>query len=214
MARIGWRIEGHDLSNCNCAFGCPCQFNALPTFGHCHAGVAFHVVRGHFGNVPLDGLSFGGLFAWPGPIHEGRGEAQPVIDIRASAAQREALLKIMSGEETEPGATIFQVFSTTYVKVHEPIFTAIRFAFDPSKAEAHVVFEGLATFGAEPIRNAVTGAVHRPRVVLQEGFEFTEAEFASGHMRTDPRSPIPLNWESRHSHLARIAMTGQGLVRA
>ena len=26
-----WEIHGLMFSNCSCAYGCPCQFNALPT---------------------------------------------------------------------------------------------------------------------------------------------------------------------------------------
>ena len=32
-----WEIKGREFGNCNCDYSCPCQFNALPTHGHCHA---------------------------------------------------------------------------------------------------------------------------------------------------------------------------------
>jgi hypothetical protein len=75
-------------------------------------------------------LRIAAIAAWPGAIHEGRGQIVPIVDERASPEQREALLRIMSGLDTEPGATIFQVFSTTYEKVHEPVFASIDFAVD------------------------------------------------------------------------------------
>jgi hypothetical protein len=31
MARVDWRIQGTDVTHCNCAWGCPCQFMSLPT---------------------------------------------------------------------------------------------------------------------------------------------------------------------------------------
>ena len=34
-----WMIQGRGNTNCTCAYGCPCQFNALPTHGSCHAVV-------------------------------------------------------------------------------------------------------------------------------------------------------------------------------
>ena len=59
--------------------------------------------------------------------------------------QREALLRILTGQDTVPGATIFQVFSTTLEKLHEPIFAAIEFELDIDKREtrtpAHVDME-------------------------------------------------------------------------
>ena len=33
MARIDWRICALEINTCNCAWGCPCQFNARPTRG-------------------------------------------------------------------------------------------------------------------------------------------------------------------------------------
>ena len=60
------------------------------------------------------------LLAWPGAIHEGRGQCQPMIDERASPEQREALLTILSGQHSDPGATVFQVFASTLETVHEP----------------------------------------------------------------------------------------------
>jgi hypothetical protein len=212
MSMVDWRIQGYDYSSCNCAWGCPCQTMALPTHGNCRAAVGFEITRGHFGTTRLDGLCFGGLFAWPGPIHEGNGEALPLVDVRATAEQREALLKIMSGQETEPGATFFQVFFTTLSKVHEPRFVPIRFAFDLEKRTAQFIVEGLVDSRAEPIRNPISGAEHRARLVLPEGFEFTEAELASSSVSTSG-APIDLAWSGRHAHLARLDMTGKGVAR-
>src|SRR4249919_3909993 len=100
MVDTNWTIHGREFSNCNCAYGCPCQFNGLPTHGHCRAVVGFQIHLGHHGATRLDGLKVAGMFIWPGPIHEGRGEAALIIDSRADAAQREALLRILSGQDT------------------------------------------------------------------------------------------------------------------
>ena len=32
-----WSLTAKEFVNCNCAYGCPCQFNALPTHGKCEA---------------------------------------------------------------------------------------------------------------------------------------------------------------------------------
>ena len=34
-----WRIKAVHLGNCNCAYGCPCKFTALPTHGNCRSVV-------------------------------------------------------------------------------------------------------------------------------------------------------------------------------
>ena len=212
MSRVDWHIQGIDISTCNCAWGCPCQFMSLPTNGNCLAAVGFHIARGHFGSTPLDDLSFAGLFAWPGPIHEGNGEVQPVVDERATAAQREAVLKIMSGEETEPGATIFNVFAATYAKVHAPLFKRISIQADFTTRTARLEIDGVVDARVEPIRNPVTGQISVARIVLPAGFEYEEAECASSQVRT-LGTPISFQWQGRHAHLARLDMTGAGVVR-
>ena len=58
MPQTDWRLSGEWIKNCNCAFGCPCDFNAPPTKGYCKGFLGMHILDGHFGNVRLDGLSF------------------------------------------------------------------------------------------------------------------------------------------------------------
>src|SRR5688572_8400856 len=69
---IPWEIQGREFVNCNCAYGCPCQFNALPTHGRCEATGAIVIDKGRFGDVSLDGAKIAFVFWWPGAVHEGR----------------------------------------------------------------------------------------------------------------------------------------------
>ena len=209
---VDWRIQGLDITTCSCDWGCPCQFMALPTQGFCHAAVGFHVAKGHYGQISLDGLSFGGLFAWPKAIHQGNGEAQPIVDARADAGQRDAILKIMSGEDTEPGATVFNVFAATYTKVHSPLFKPITVEADLAAHTARFFVDGVVDARIAPIRNPVTGKPSYARIVLPDGFEYQEAEVGSSSVRT-MAAPIKLEWEGQHGHIARLDMTGKGLVR-
>ena len=66
-----------------------------------------------------------------------------MIDERATPAQREALLRILTGQDTEPGATIFQVFSTTLEKLHDPIFAPIDFTVDVDRRTGRLVVPGV-----------------------------------------------------------------------
>ena len=106
MAYPDWMIRGPEVSTCNCNWGCPCQFNSVPTYGNCRAAVAMRIDEGHFGDIDLTGVLWAGMFAWPGAIHEGHGECLPIIDDRATAAQRDAVLQIMSGQTSCPKGTI------------------------------------------------------------------------------------------------------------
>jgi hypothetical protein len=211
MSMVDWHLQGLNVSACSCSWGCPCQFMSLPSNGYCHAAVGIQIDRGHFGKVKLDGLALGGVFAWPEAIHLGNGEAQPVVDVRATPEQREALLKIMSGQETEPGATIFNVFASTLVKVHDPVFARISFKADLAARTATIALDGIVDVNVEPIRNPITGEPMSVSVTMPRGFEYHDAEYASSRVRTSG-SPISLDWSGRHAHLAPLDMTGSGVI--
>jgi hypothetical protein len=55
---------------CSCGFGCSCNFSGLPKFGRCETLVGYHIRKGHFDDVLLDGLDFVYAASWPGAIHE------------------------------------------------------------------------------------------------------------------------------------------------
>ena len=88
-----WQLTGQVLVACNCDWGCPCNFNASPTTGKCEGGWTWHVDAGSFGDVILDDLNFSVYVNWPGPIHDGNGEAVILIDERATPQQRAAIMR-------------------------------------------------------------------------------------------------------------------------
>ena len=56
-----WRIRGDYMETCNCDYLCPCiytRMEAMPTHTVCSVAMLYHIEKGRFGKVPLDGLSF------------------------------------------------------------------------------------------------------------------------------------------------------------
>ena len=207
-----WELKATELSACNCAYGCPCQFNALPTDGHCEAMVGMQIHQGHFGDTSLDGLRVVSIMQWPGAVHEGGGKCFVVIDEKADEAQRQALLAILSGEETAMGATIFNVFAATYEEVFEPVFKPIELAVDVDARVGHVKVEGICEAIGRPILNPVTGEEHRARIDLPNGFEYTLAEMGSSTFNTS--GPIALSNQDRYAQFAHVHLNNQGVVRS
>ena len=209
MANTDWRLEGEWMKNCNCAFGCPCDFNARPTNGECRGLLGMRIVKGHFNDVSLDGLSFFVTVHFPGPLHEGNGAAQPIIDEAASPAQREALFAIMSGQNSAEG-TLFHIFSLIVTKMHEPIFAPVSFKFDKAARTARLSIPGVLETDVEPIKNPITGAPHRIQVVMPEGFEHIEGEVAASNIRST--GAIKFETRGGHSTLATVVQTPQGVA--
>ncbi|MDF0523130.1 DUF1326 domain-containing protein [Bradyrhizobium yuanmingense] len=209
MAASGWRLEGEWMKNCTCAFGCPCDFNARPTQGYCKGLVAMRIAKGHFEGTRLDGLCFAITVDFPGPLHEGNGTIQPIIDERATAEQRQALFDIFSGKHSAEG-TLFQIVSMIVTKIHDPVFVPFEFSFDKDGRVARLVAKGVLETDVEPIKNPVTGDPHRIQMVMPEGFEHRAAEVASA----DIRSTGAIRFETRatHSSLANVVQTPKGVA--
>lgn len=205
-----WEIKGREFGNCNCDYSCPCQFNALPTHGHCRGLAVFDIETGFHGSTPLDGLRAAGIFRWPGPIHEGHGEGIHIIDRRATSEQRAALLRILRGEDTDPGATVFQVFSSTCDRLHEPIVADIDFELDIDRRTARAQIDGVVEMRGAPILNPVTGAEHRVLIVQPNGFEFAEAEIGRGWSKT--QGPVSFELADSYGQFAHIHLCQSGRV--
>ena len=211
MSHVDWEIKGSSFGNCNCSYGCPCQFNALPTHGNCEAAVGYQIDEGHFGDVKLDGLRAAGLYSWPRAVHEGKGTMQLIVDESASPEQRDALLTIMRGEETEPMATMWSVYTAMCDTALEPLSKPIEFEVDVDGRTGRLSIAGVVETRGEPIKNPVTGAVHRVRIDMPDGFEYALAEIGSG--TTKATGEIKLDHEASYGQFNIMHLSPTGPVR-
>lgn len=207
---VEWNIKAREFANCNCSYGCPCQFNARPTHGDCRAAVGYQIDEGRFGDVKLDGLRAAGLYMWPGAVHEGNGTMQLIIDERADDKQRDALLKIMTGQETKEMGTMWWVYAAMCPKKLAPLFKPIEFTVDVQGRRARLIVPGVVETVGEPIRNPVTGLEHRARIDLPHGFEYRLAEIGSG--TTTATGDIRLDLKNSYGQFANIHLSHMGVV--
>src|SRR5581483_8671744 len=142
----------------------------------------------------------GAMFMWPGPIHEGNGTAMVVVDKSATPEQKAAIEAVASGQDTDPGSLITQVFSTTLTKVLPTQVKPIELKIDMQKRTARVKVDGLVEGNSESIKNPITGEPHVVSVKLPNGFEYDEAQFLVGKAKTS--GPIELNFSDTHAHIA------------
>jgi hypothetical protein len=207
-----WEIKGRELVNCTCEYGCNCQFNALPDKGHCHAVAGIQIDAGHHGKTPLAGLRIAAIFKWPGAIHEGNGEAIAFVDENADAEQREALLRIMTGQDTDPFATMFAVYASTVTKMSAPVFTKIDLELDIDARRGRIFVKDYIDTRGEPIHNKVTGAESRAQIVLPDGFEYSVAEIGSASSKT--WGPVEVVINDKYAQFARLHLNSHGVVRS
>jgi len=172
--------------------------------------VGFQIEQGHFGDVKLDGLRAAGVYQWPGPVHEGNGTMQLIVDERADAKQRDALLKIMTGQETDDMATMWWVYSAMAPNKLSPVFAPIELEVDVDARRGKIAVPGILQSLGEPIKNPVTGQEHRVRIDLPHGFEYRLAEIGSGTSKASGQ--IKLDLKDSYGQFARLHLSNKGVV--
>ena len=168
----GWQLNGNVLIACNCDYGCPCNFNARPSRGHCEGGWIWVIGKGHVDDVRLDGLGVAVFANWPGAIHEGGGRAACYLDDRADPAQRAVLTRVLRGELGGP----WGLFIKTY-ELAEP--TSARFEIDLAQHASRAAIGDAIQLELQTIRNPVTQAEVHPEIVLPEGLVVKHGNMAA-----------------------------------
>jgi hypothetical protein len=206
-----WSLEGAWFKNCNCDPGCPCDFNQAPTHGQCEGIIGMRIDKGHFGDVPLDGLKFAGAAYWPGRIDEGEGHIIPIVDESADEAQRNAILTILSGQA---GGTIFEIFSAVCPHVREPVFAPIDFEFDIDARRGHLKAGDVIDTEVETLKGLGSEEPYRVLVEIPGGFEYTgpdsKAETALAKtLKVTGGGELDYEHSDSHSSMAFVKHEGQ-----
>jgi hypothetical protein len=190
-----WKLKVEHMMGCNCNYGCPCSFNAPPTYTTCEAVGAYRIAEGKYGDLTLDGLIWAHASVWPGPLHELNGRSVVYLDARASAEQHAALEEIATGHA---GGPIGVLMSTVTAGI-EVRTAAIEFHLDGKKSWFRVPGEIDLALG--PILNPVTGEEHRASALLPTGMTTRREDFYSADRFTVD------NGQFRFSYPGRNALT-------
>ncbi len=211
---VDWYVEGVEFGNCNCSYGCPCQFEALPTHGDCRGLEVVRIDRGHFGELDLSGLNIAMLYSWPGPIFEGKGELQAIVDERANAEQRAALETVLHGKETDEAATHWWVFCAMSDTIHPTLFKPIEFEVDVDARTARARIPGVLEATGSPIRPPHSEGEHRVRIQIPNGIEYEVAEIGSASSRIGPDAAVRFEISDSFGQFNVLRHSGTGVVAA
>jgi hypothetical protein len=206
MSGVEWRLAGEEITSCNCAWGCPCQFNALPTTGQCEAIISVNVQDGHYGDTAMGGVRFSRVLWWPGAVHQGGGTRQLIIDASASQDQWQAIERLESDVDSHPFFGIYGSMAPTRL---ETLSAPIEFELDREGRHGKVSIGKIAEVRVEPIRNPVTGLEHSARINLPNGFEYKLAEMGNTVSAViDLAAPLNLRLDNSYAQLAPIEWSG------
>ena len=197
---VKWSIQGDYFQACSCDYGCPCEFEAPPTQGFCEDVSVWRITGGSYGDVSLDGLGFGVAARWPAALHLGNGTAVPYFDERANEQQRDALMKIITGEAK--GTSPFEIVISTLSKVLEPQY--VPFEFSGSGRDRSTKMGDTASVAFEAIKNPVTGEPEGIRIEHDSGFFFKNAEVVSAKEMVSTFGELNFSWPNKAGFIAQI----------
>lgn len=166
-------MKGSLLGPCNCAWGCPCNFDAAPTYGKCDGVYVYWVSEGHYGDVSLDGLKYAMLGSSPGPVHEGNLRSLLVVDDAASTVQRAALEDLWkSGEAGLP----FDIWNTVTGEWLETIVAPVEIELAGINSRVSIAAGRMLELAMSRVKNPVTGDEEELYLVKPTGFTSTTTE--------------------------------------
>lgn len=112
-----WQLAGTYFEACNCEVACPCVFLSAPTTGECTALVGWHIERGSFDQVSLDGLNVALAVYAPGHMAQVKWQVALYLDAQANEAQQQALTQIFTGQVGgHPGLLVSHVGEVLGIK--------------------------------------------------------------------------------------------------
>jgi hypothetical protein len=207
LATPTWKVAGQYYETCSCDFVCPClphQLTAKPTKGSCTFAMSFKIDQGKFGDVALDGLGFIIVAYTPEEMGKGNCSAGVIVDERASAQQRDAIVTIASGAAGGPMAALAGLI-TNFVGVES---APIRFERDGVKwsvnASTFVSMSATPAMGIdpnakEPLQLANTGHPANSTFTLAHAVQSQVSAFGLSWTDTSGRNNgqyAPFNWAS------------------
>jgi hypothetical protein len=147
MSTPAWKVTGQYYETCSCDFVCPCiltQLTAVPSKGSCTFAMGFKVEQGKYGSVSLDDLGFIVVGFTPEEMGKGNWSVGLIVDERASAEQRDAIVAVASGAAGGPMAALAGLI-TNFAGVE-----SAAIAFDRNGMQWSVNAPAFVSMSAEP----------------------------------------------------------------
>jgi hypothetical protein len=105
---------------------CPCWLGEDPDGGECYGIVAWHIDRGQVTCIDVSGRSVVAIAHIPGNVLAGNWELVLLVDDHTSPEQRDALVKVFSGQLGGPLADFAQLIGTLKGVQSVPISHQVR----------------------------------------------------------------------------------------
>jgi hypothetical protein len=203
-SRVVYSLEGTLLEVCSCGVLCPCWVGEDPDGGECFSFLSYHFDRGQIDGVDVSGLSIANVVHIPGNVFQGGWRLVMFVDANANDEQKNAILKLFTGELGGPIADLAALVGEVVAVESAPIVHEIEGAKGTlridgvleAEMEPYTGPDGSATtlresvFSTVPGSPAYVGKATRQSVSLpQYGMEWSH----------EGRNAIQADWKIEHT---------------
>jgi hypothetical protein len=198
-------MRGSVLGPCNCDWGCPCNFDARPTYGHCDGVYVWAIREGRYGETPLDDLSFAWVVSHPGAVHEGNGTEVWLINEGANEAQRQALEALAHGDGV---GSPFEILASTVSKRLGIIYAPIEVKLDGIRSAVKVDGGRIFEFAMTRVSNPVTGQEEELYLDKPTGFTSTRSELGMSTVARVNADGLAFDVSGKYAEYAEFEYSG------
>ena len=203
-----WQLEGDWFDVCKCDIPCPCEFAQAPTNGACDGILAWHVRKGSYGGVTLDGLNVIALGYFEGNLWAGAKATMAIfIDARADDRQRDAMQTIFGGKAGGwPGE-----FAQNIAEVRGIDFVPIEFELAGDLATWRAAIPGKVEAKAEALTSPTTLPGQRVQTLNPPGSEVGPNAVATwGKSTVDRADAFGFKWDRSGQSSKHIPFSWSG----
>ena len=200
-------MNGAIYGSCNCDWGCPCNFDVAPSYGHCDGVYMFAVREGRYGEVPLDGLHFAWAAHSPGPLHEGNVTAALIIDESATSEQREVVTTLWrSGSSGLP----FDILNSVTATWLETVYASFDVELAGISTKAKIGGGKIYELALSRVKNPVTGADEELYLDKPTGFTSKRSELGMSEVARFSCDGLSFDTSGKYSEYAEFGYAGPG----
>jgi hypothetical protein len=118
---MGYVLDGDLLEVCNCNVLCPCWIGEDPDNGTCDSSLAYRFTAGSIDGVDVSGVVAAGVVRIPGNVLKGNWTRQLYVDERATNAQADAVIDVLTGKKGGPLADLAALIGNELPAQRAPI---------------------------------------------------------------------------------------------
>ena len=200
-----WHMKGVMVGSCNCDWGCPCNFQAPPTYGFCDGFYCSLVVDGRFGDVSLDGVKFLWGGHAPGAIHEGGGTSILVLDEATTPQQRIAIDTLRHGGGV---GSPFDEFASVNEVWYGPIVASVEMELNGIRSKVRVGGGSVYELALDRVKNSVTGQDEIAILDHPTGFTSTKAELGMSTVARFESEYASYDHSGKYAEYAEFSYSG------